>query len=388
MRLGYKIAVRFLKSNKGQTLLIILGIAIGVSVQIFIGSLIQGLQKSLVEKTIGNSSQITISSNMDDKIISDYDKLLTDIETADDNIKEISVAADYPAFLEYSENSQSILIRGFEIDKADGIYNFIESIEDGTYPRNDNEIILGVDLKKEYGIQLNDEIKLITTNQDTVMCKVVGFFDLKVSSLNKNWGITTLSTAQNIFDIGNTITSIEIQVKEAAVFTADEVADKIIEKIDNNNLKVENWKVQNEQLLSGLQGQSISSIMIQVFVLISVVLGIASVLAITVIQKSRQIGILKAMGIKNSSTSYVFLFEGLILGMFGAILGIILGLGLSLAFTKFALNPDGTPVIALYISYPFILVSGLIAVVSSVLAALIPAVKSSKLNPIDIIRNN
>jgi lipoprotein-releasing system permease protein len=388
MRLGYKIAVRFLKSNKGQTLLIILGIAIGVSVQIFIGSLIQGLQKSLVEKTIGNSSQITISSNMDDKIISDYDKLLTDIETADDNIKEISVAADYPAFLEYSENSQSILIRGFEIDKADGIYNFIESIEDGTYPRNDNEIILGVDLKKEYGIQLNDEIKLITTNQDTVMCKVVGFFDLKVSSLNKNWGITTLSTAQNIFDIGNTITSIEIQVKEAAVFTADEVADKIIEKIDNNNLKVENWKVQNEQLLSGLQGQSISSIMIQVFVLISVVLGIASVLAITVMQKSRQIGILKAMGIKNSSTSYVFLFEGLILGMFGAILGIILGLGLSLAFTKFALNPDGTPVIALYISYPFILVSGLIAVVSSVLAALIPAVKSSKLNPIDIIRNN
>jgi len=94
------------------------------------------------------------------------------------------------------------------------------------------------------------------------------------------------------------------------------------------------------------------------------------------------------MGIKNSTTSYIFLFEGLILGFFGAVLGITFGLGLSFAFTKFALNPDGTPVIALYISYPFILGSGLIAIASSLVAAFIPAIRSSKLNPIDIIRNN
>lgn len=388
MRLGYKIARRFLKSNKGQTLLIILGIAIGVSVQIFIGSLIQGLQKSLVEKTIGNSSQITITSNTDEKKIVDYKKLIADIETVDKNIKEISVVADYPAFLEYGKNSQSILIRGFEIDQADGIYNIIDNLEEGTYPINDNDIILGIDLKTEYDIKLNDEINLVTTNQETVKAKVVGFYDLKVSSINKNWGITTLGTVQNIFDTGDSITSIEMQVNGDSVFLADEIATKIITKIDDDTLTVDNWKDQNEQLLSGLQGQSISSLMIQVFVLISVVLGIASVLAITVMQKSKQIGILKAMGIKNAATSYVFLFEGLILGFFGALLGIILGLGLSFAFTKFALNPDGTPVIALYISYPFIMISGLIAVASSIFAALIPAIRSSKLNPIDIIRNN
>ena len=78
----------------------------------------------------------------------------------------------------------------------------------------------------------------------------------------------------------------------------------------------------------------------------------------------------------------------LILGILGAILGIVFGLGLSFLFTKFALNPDGTPVVALYISYPFIALSGAIAVVASVAAAMIPAIKSSKLNPIDIIRNN
>ncbi|MDF2952382.1 MAG: hypothetical protein K0S18_1965 [Anaerocolumna sp.] len=388
MKLGYKIAARFLKSNLGQTILIILGIAIGVSVQIFIGSLIQGLQKSLVEKTIGDASQITITSSTDDKEIVDYEEMIKQIQTIDQRIDKISVAADHPAFLEYGENSQSILVRGFDIESADEIYNFVDRIEEGTYPYNLNEIILGIDLKEEYGIQLNDVLSLITTNQKTVKVKVVGFFDLKVASLNKNWAITTLETAGNIFNTRGSITSIEMQVKESGIFSTDIIASKITQELNNDALTIVNWKEQNEQLLSGLEGQSISSYMIQVFVLISVILGIASVLAITVMQKSKQIGILKAMGIRNSATSYVFLFEGLILGFFGAILGILFGLGLSVAFTKFALNTDGTPVIPLFISYPFIFTSGLIAIAVSVLAALIPAYRSLKLNPIDIIRNH
>jgi lipoprotein-releasing system permease protein len=128
--------------------------------------------------------------------------------------------------------------------------------------------------------------------------------------------------------------------------------------------------------------------MIQVFVMISVILGIASVLAITVMQKSRQIGILKAMGIKNASSSLIFLFEGLILGIFGALAGIGLGLGLAYSFTVFAVRPDGTPVIALFIDPSFIALSGAIAVAACMLASLIPARRSSTLNPIDIIRNN
>ena len=127
--------------------------------------------------------------------------------------------------------------------------------------------------------------------------------------------------------------------------------------------------------------------MIQVFVLIAVVLGIASVLAITVLQKSKQIGILKAMGIKDSTSSLIFLFQGLLLGVLGGILGVLLGLGLSFSFTRFALNPDGTPVVPLYIDYGFIALSALIALASSTFAALIPARRSSKLNPIEVIRN-
>ncbi|MBN2853447.1 MAG: ABC transporter permease [Clostridia bacterium] len=388
MRLGLGIAVRFLKSNKGQTLLIILGIAIGVSVQIFIGSLIQGLQKGLIDKTIGNSSQITITSTTEDARIYEYDALINTIKSTDSDIQTVSVSLDNAAFVEFNGNSQSLLVRGFEIDEANGIYDFTERVVEGTYPINENDIILGIDLKDEYGIEINDKVKITTYNQDVRDLTVVGFFDFKVAALNTSWGIVTLETAASLFNIENSITSIEIKLNNSMVFSADEIALKLQDKINNPELKITNWKVQNESLLSGLQGQDISSYMIQVFVMISVVLGIASVLAITVIQKSKQIGILKAMGIRNSLTSYIFLFEGMILGFFGALLGILFGLGLSFAFTKFALNPDGTPVIALYINYSFVMISGAIAVVASILAALIPALRSSKLNPIDIIRNN
>jgi len=388
MKLGFRIATRFLKSNLGQTLLIILGIAIGVSVQIFIGSLIQGLQKGLINKTIGNSSQITVTVDTEDGKIYDFEDKSKVILAADERIEKLSVAADYPAFLEVGGESQSLLIRGFELDKADAIYDIYSRIKEGTSPKNPNEIILGVDLKDEYKLNLNDEIKITTSAQKSVVCKVVGFFDLQVASLNQSWGIMDIATVQDIFDAKDSITAIELQVNSSSVFLADEIASNVVESLNDNTFIVKNWKAQNESLLSGLQGQSISSYMIQVFVMISVLLGIASVLAITVLQKSKQIGILKAMGIRNSSTSYIFLFEGLILGFFGAVLGIALGLGLSFAFTKFALNPDGTPVIALYISYPFIAFSGMIAVLASVFAALFPAIRSSRLNPIDIIRNN
>jgi lipoprotein-releasing system permease protein len=104
-------------------------------------------------------------------------------------------------------------------------------------------------------------------------------------------------------------------------------------------------------------------------------------------QKSKQIGIMKAMGILDSDASKVFLFEGFILGIFGAIGGVLFGLGLSYAFTTFALNPDGTPVVPLTIEAPFIFLSAMIALIASTLAALTPAIKSSKLTVIEVIRN-
>lgn len=388
MKFGLQMALRFLRSGKGQTILIIVGIAIGVSVQIFIGSLIQGLQKSLVETTIGNSSQITITSEIaGDKMIMDYETLIADINEVDDNIINTIAVYDSATFISVDDESQSLLLRGLEIDQADQIYDIYDRIYEGRVPENGRELILGKQLQEKYDLRLNDEVTIVTVERVSETFKVVGFFDFKVTSLNLNWGITTITTNQLIFD-NQGATAIEMQIEESAVFDADLIAAKLIDSLDDSALKIDNWKDANQQLLSGLQGQSVSSYMIQVFVMISVILGIASVLAITVLQKSRQVGILKAMGIKNRSAGFIFLFEGLILGFFGAVLGIILGLGLAYSFTIFAVNPDNTPIVNLYIDWKFIIISGVIAMVASTLAAAFPAIRSSRLNPIDIIRNN
>lgn len=387
MKLPFKIAVRFLKSSKGQTLLIIIGIAIGVSVQIFIGSLIQGLQKSLVNKTIGNSSQITVLSNSDNKIIKDYKNIIDKVVQGDKKVKNISPAFDSPAFIKTAAKSASVLIRGFDLDKSDKIYNIKNSIVKGNMPDAKYEILIGTDLNKELNLSLGDKVKIFTSGGISKDVTISGIYDLKIANLNKTWIITDISTAQSIFDLGDVATSIEIQVSEGDVFKADEIAANIGAKFNNEDIKIENWKDQNAQLLSGLNGQSVSSIMIQVFVMISVLLGIASVLAISVVQKSKQIGILKAMGIKDASASMVFLFQGFILGIGGAILGIALGFLLALAFVSFAKNPDGTPVVELYINTGFIILSGVIAVIAATFASLIPARRSSKLDPMEVIKN-
>ncbi len=385
MRLSFEIALRFLKSNKGQTILIALGIAIGVSVQIFIGLLIQGLQTSLINKTIGNSPQITITSNSDDKRIKNWQAELEKVAATDNRIKSVSPAADVSAFLKNEDKAEPVLLRGFVIDKADTIYNFKDNIFDGRLPDGDGEVIVGKELKEKLALTKDQVVDVVAADGKKISIKIVGFYDLKVSSINEKWIISELATSQALAGYDNDITSIEMQVKE--IFKADEIANVIKDKLDNQSVKVADWKSQNQQLLSGLSGQSISSIMIQIFVLVSVVLAIASVLAISVMMKSKQIGILKAMGLKDRNTSFVFMFEGLLLGILGAAAGLILGAALLLMFTKFAVNPDGTPVVEIYFNYGFIAASGGIAILSAVIASLIPARRSSKMNPIEVIKN-
>ena len=384
MKLPFIIAMRFLKSGIWQTVLIIVGIAVGISVQVFIGSLISGLQKDLVNTTIGSSSQITVSPGSDDNTIAEWQNMVATIRE-NENVINVSPTATLPAFLSGNDKSEPVVVRGFIAEDADLIYKYGDAVIEGVSPDREGQVIIGSDLQELMEIAVGEDVDIIIPDGTITTVSVTGIFDLKVSGINKSWLITGLETAQSVFGLGDEITAIEMQTED--IFNADLYGEEIAATLAENNIKVDNWIDNNQQLLSGLQGQSVSSTMIQVFVLIAVVLGIASVLAISVVQKSRQIGILKAMGLKNSDSSMVFLFQGLVLGFFGGLLGIALGLGLALSFTVFAVNPDGTPVVNLFIDYRFIAFSGLIAVVAATFAAAIPAIKSSKLDPMEVIRN-
>ena len=390
MKLGWKIAKRFLRSNIGQTLLIVVGIGIGVSVQIFIGILIQGLQSSLINKTIGNSSQVTIQAKENlQPIPSDEVADIMALLKKDSRFEEAGTVWDYTTIVKEENTSYPVLVRSLDASIQNRLYRIGDKIVEESQKSSDTGILMGVGFRDKYGYALGDTVKLLDQSGKTMEFTVDGFFDLQVSGINESWVV--LNNEQMMQLTGNTskqVTSIQTRLSESNVFEADIIGKSLSGKITNSDLEVVNWKDENSQLLSGLQGQSVSSLMIQIFVLVSVVLGIASVLAISVMQKSKQIGILKAMGMSNRSTGYVFLFQGLLLGLFGAILGIALGVGLLASFTYFVKNPDGSALIPLQIKAGFILASGGIAVLASLVASMIPASKSKKLNPIDIIKNN
>lgn len=378
MKLAFSIAKRFLGYSKGQTVLIAIGIAIGVSVQIFIGLLITGLQEGLIDKTVGSSPHITITHQAEEPFIQSSSGLVMM-----DDFTAVGYQMDLPVFIIKDESFDTLLLRGIT-DGTDEIYGFSSKLVSGRMPKADNEVILGNSFADKLELSLNDSLTVVTIDRRSVDVIVVGTFDLKVAALNNSWMISTLQASQTLAESENQITSIEIQIKD--VFKSDILVEEINQNL-GSGLTSTHWKLANEELLSGLNGQSISSIMIQIFVLVSVVLGIASVLAITVLQKSRQIGILKAMGIQDKSASLIFLFQGLILGVWGAILGILFGLGLIFAFTTFARNPDGSALIAIRYDIPFILFSGSVAILSALFASMIPAIKSKKLSPIEVIRN-
>ncbi len=384
MSLPRKVALRFLKANKWQTIFIVLGISVGVSIQIFIGILITSLQKQLVYNTIGNSSQITVVSNSDVNVqIENYDKIVKTLEDFD-QLRIISLAQDSSALTNESSKTTSIFVRGLDMKNADKIYNINDRITDGNAPEKNNEVIIGKELSEELKLEVGDTFYIqIAAKVINKEVEITGIYDFNVVSINELWVIMTLKSAQNIFVGGNdTVTAIETQVYEQYYFEADQIAKDIKKEIDNNDVKVTNWIDQNQQLQSGLQAQSTSSYFIQSFAIISVVIAIASVLSITVLQKNRQLGILKAMGINNKDASKIFIYEGLLFGVGGAIGGILLGIFLLFGFSF------SSSVITLRLDPIFLLISAAIVISSAIIASISPALKSSKLDPIEVIRSD
>ena len=380
---AFRIATRFLRHSRNQTLLIVIGIGVLISVQVFVGALISSLQSNLVERTVGHSPQVTILSARDNVTIANYTTLVDRVQ-ATAGVGSVAVSASGNAFLSNDAKVAPVVVRGFDFVQADAIYHMLDAVYRGSAPQSNAQVLLGKELSADLNLTVGQDVTVITAFGSRTNLTISGLFDLGVSSLNEGWVMTSLAAAQSIFGYGDRVTSIEATVPD--IFQARAVAASLTQSLPGADVKVTNWMDQNAQLLSGLQAQSLSSNMIQAFILVSVVIAIASILSITVLQKSRQIGILKAMGIKDRAASLVFLYEGMLLGLGGAILGLLLGVGLLTSFTTFAKGSDGTAIISISLGWVFLLQSFLVAFLSASLAGVLPARKSSRLSPIDVIR--
>lgn len=389
MSINFKIASRFMKSNKAQTTLISLGIALGVAVQIFLGLLINNLNDNLLNKTIGSSSQITITSeNKEDKLIKDYGNIVEDIKSNEGNtITDLLTILDTPALVNNGDSNESILVRGLNYSEDNDIYDIKNKITEGEFPTNNGDVLIGKGVSDSLNLSIGDEFTLITSNNNETLVKVSGIVDMQVKALNDSWVLTSLESAQNLFNQDNSITTIEMKIDMDKIFDADAIAANISTYIPES-LNITNWKEDNGSLLDALSGQKSSSLTIQVFIIISVTMSIAGVLAISVLQKSKQIGILKAMGIKNKAAASIFLLQGLIFGVIGTTIGTALGITLFKIFNIVVKTSDGSPLVPGNIYFVFIAISALLSIASSIIAAGVAARKSLKLDPMDIIRNN
>jgi lipoprotein-releasing system permease protein len=381
--LSVSIALRFLRSSKLQTILIIVGLGVGIAVQIFVGSLLQNLQAGFLDSFTGDSSHVTVLPADDNLTISGWEGMVETIDTVD-GVRYVSVAADFPALITLNQKSSSVLVRGLQFEAADDIYEINDAVYEGRLPANDSEVVVGLELAEEFGLEPGERVTLVTADTRTVPFWVSGLFDFGSPGLNERWVMMDLSASQTLFLVGNTVTAIEVQVED--VFAADSVGDDIATVLPAEGIVIENWIDNNPDFFSALNAQGASSYMIQTFVLMSVIIGIAAVLSISVVQKSRQIGILKAMGIKDRSSSQVFMFMGLFLGIGGAVVGVSLGSMLFYGFVQ-AISSSGDSIIKPNFNIPFIIGSGIVAVLSALGASLIPALKSSRLDPIEVIRN-
>ena len=381
--LPVRIALRFLRSSRTQTVLIMLGLAVGVAVQIFVGMLLQNLQAGLVDTVVGTSSHVTVLPGEEGTSITEWEAVVREMEAVE-GIQRVAVTADDSALLQTGNETRSILVRGLQFEVADRMYNIESSIYEGGLPESDGQAMVGLQLQEDLGLELGDTITLITADREAHDFAVAGLFDLGNSAVNERWVMMDLAASQAMFGLGNNVTAVESQVSE--VFEADSIADEVAGLPSTAGLTVDNWIDANEDLFSALASQGASSYMIQTFVLMSVVIGIASILSITVLQKSRQIGILKAMGIKDRASSLIFLSQGLFLGLGGAVLGMALGTVLFLGFLQ-GISQSGDTVISSDLNYVFILASGLVATLAALGASLLPAAKSRNLDPIEVIRN-
>ena len=175
-----------------------------------------------------------------------------------------------------------------------------------------------------------------------------------------------------------------LELKVADVFDAERVASTLRARL---NLDADSWMGLNKELLTGLTAQSNSKVLIQFFVIVAVALGIASVLVVSVVQKSREIGILRAVGTASRRVLAVFLIQGGVLGLLGSLVGSVLGAALAKFFENLVRGPDGAPQFPVVLNLTLFVSATALATAVGLLAAVVPARRASRIDPAMAIRN-
>jgi len=398
-----RVALRFLREGRMQTLLIIVGVAAGVAVIAYISALISGLQSSTLTKTLGAQAHITIRSPDDlvkpAALEATGSTTLTETQPRAQRLRSVAnwqalvpLLESMPAIAGVSptvsgaglalrgEATQAIALTGVELDRYDRVVGLRSKVISGTARLSPGESIIGRELAVDLGVRAGDRLT-IQTGTISESVRVTALVDLGVRELNRRTVIVPLRSAQNLLGLPGGATSLDITVRD--VWSAQLLTQDMRRQFP---YKIESWQESNAQLVSALNAQSVSTALIRGVVLVVVVLGIASVLVVSVVQKRREIGILRAMGATRGQILRIFLLQGAVVGALGSLLGILLAVAMIWLFTAFVRGSDGLPLFNIGLQLATAIQVASIATVCGVLAAIAPARRAAAMDPAQAIR--
>jgi lipoprotein-releasing system permease protein len=398
-----RVAVRFLREGRMQSLLIIVGVAAGVAVVAYISALISGLQSNTLEKTLGAQAHVTLRA-LDDVVtpalapvpgmdvlaqtqpraqrprsIGNWQAMVPLLEALP-AVAAVSPMVSGAGLAVRGEATKSIALMGVDLDRYDRIVHLRSKVIAGQARLGPGESVIGRELADDLGLRVGDRFSLVTGTV-TESLRVTALVDLGVRDLNRRTVIVPLRAAQSLLGLPGGATTLDLALVD--VWAAQALTDELERRYP---YKVESWQEANAQLVSALNAQSVSTALIRGVVMIVVVLGIASVLVVSVVQKRREIGILRAMGATQGQVLRVFLLQGAIVGAIGSTLGVLLAALLVWLFSTFVRGSDGLPLFTIALAPGLALRIAALATLCGVLAAVAPARRAAALDPAQAIR--
>jgi lipoprotein-releasing system permease protein len=393
-----RIALRFLADNALQSLLIVTGIAVGAAVIVFITALIDGLQANLIQRTLGSQSHIrllapdefnriappppdTLSIVLETRRaqglrpINNWQEAIAALDAQAD-VSAVSPLLSGPAFAVRGQARNSIALMGIVAERYLQIVHVDDDLIAGRFDVAAGNTVIGSELAQEFGLTVGDKLTIDAGANRTSTLLITGIFSLGVRELDERYVYLDLKQAQTLLALSGGVTVIDTTVPE--IFGADAIADRL-QRL--TGLNAESWMETNGDLLNALTSQSLSTQMISVFVGISVAFGIASVLAVSVVQRTREIGILRAMGSQRQQVLRVFLLQGGVLGFAGSLMGSAAGWALVQVF-----NIAGPGLFYIPMDPTLVPIAVTLATLTGVLAAAAPARRAARYDPAVAIR--
>ena len=394
----WRIALRFLADNPLQTLLISVAISVGAAVIVFITALMMGLQNNVIDRTLGTQAHIRIeatrqhnnfSATPEGKYVWALESPRAQNLQTINNWQEVRDALDQyavlntvsplisgPAFAQKGTARASVALMGIDPERYAGIIELKDYLIQGRFRVGASDVLIGRQLAEDLGLGVGDKLRLDAGDNRQAVMDVAGIFELGVRELDSRYVYTDLKQAQTLLNLPGGITILEVKISD--VFSAEYWAQRLTKL---TGLHVQSWMESNGQLLNALRSQTMTTQMIRIFVALSVIFGIASVLAVSVVQRTREIGILRAMGSSQQQILRVFLLQGGLLGLAGSLLGVMVGYTLVQVF-----NNLGERLFVIRLEPSMLLSAIVIATAAGVIAAMVPARRAAKYDPAVAIR--